>query len=363
MVHRGGHLLRPRRGEQELLHPGVVQRGERHPLPERRRGGVHRRHAGGGTLQPPGEGPRRRGPRFRCRRALRPRGGERHPAQLPLPESRRRAVRGRRRAFRHRVRGERGRPGRHGDRRLRLRRRRHARPRHRELLERDGLALPQRGRRLLHRPGAGLGDRPQQSPHPRVRGLLLRLRPRRTPGHLRRERARRKRHRRRPAAGQLPPGPPSLPEPGRRRLRRGNHRLPGSRTTHGGPGSGLRRHRRGRRSGPRGQRERRPGAPLPQRRRRAERLGGLPAPRRKFEPGRNRCEDHRCHRGCRHDPQRDPRREERHRVRLAEPARGGLRSRLRGRAVSAAVLWPSGARSEVEAPAARRIHIVEEPPS
>ena len=34
-----------------------------------------------------------------------------------------------------------------------------------------------------------------------------------------------------------------------------------------------------------------------------------------------------------------------------------------GRAVSAAVLWPSGARSEVEAPAARRIHIVEEPPS
>ena len=34
-----------------------------------------------------------------------------------------------------------------------------------------------------------------------------------------------------------------------------------------------------------------------------------------------------------------------------------------GRAVSAAVLWPSGARSEVEAPAARRTHIVEEPPS
>ena len=34
-----------------------------------------------------------------------------------------------------------------------------------------------------------------------------------------------------------------------------------------------------------------------------------------------------------------------------------------GRAVSAEVLWPSGARSEVEAPAARRIHVVEEPPS
>lgn len=32
-----------------------------------------------------------------------------------------------------------------------------------------------------------------------------------------------------------------------------------------------------------------------------------------------------------------------------------------GRAVSAAVLWPSGARSEVEAPEARRIHVVEEP--
>ena len=34
-----------------------------------------------------------------------------------------------------------------------------------------------------------------------------------------------------------------------------------------------------------------------------------------------------------------------------------------GRAVSAAILWPSGTRSEVEAPAARRIHVVEEPPS
>ncbi|MDE2880264.1 MAG: CRTAC1 family protein [Acidobacteriota bacterium] len=35
----------------------------------------------------------------------------------------------------------------------------------------------------------------------------------------------------------------------------------------------------------------------------------------------------------------------------------------RGQAVSAAVLWPSGSRSEVEAPAARRIHVMEEPSS
>ena len=34
-----------------------------------------------------------------------------------------------------------------------------------------------------------------------------------------------------------------------------------------------------------------------------------------------------------------------------------------GRAVSAEVRWPSGARSEVEAPEARRIHVVEEPPA
>ena len=34
-----------------------------------------------------------------------------------------------------------------------------------------------------------------------------------------------------------------------------------------------------------------------------------------------------------------------------------------GRAVSAEVLWPSGTRSEVGAPEARRIHVVEEPPS
>ena len=34
-----------------------------------------------------------------------------------------------------------------------------------------------------------------------------------------------------------------------------------------------------------------------------------------------------------------------------------------GRAVSAEVRWPSGARSEIDAPGLRRIHLVEEPPS
>ncbi|MCY4628479.1 MAG: CRTAC1 family protein [Acidobacteria bacterium] len=34
-----------------------------------------------------------------------------------------------------------------------------------------------------------------------------------------------------------------------------------------------------------------------------------------------------------------------------------------GRAVSAEVRWPSGTRSEIESPAARRIHVLEEPPS
>ena len=34
-----------------------------------------------------------------------------------------------------------------------------------------------------------------------------------------------------------------------------------------------------------------------------------------------------------------------------------------GRAASAEVIWPSGARSEIAAPAARQVLLVEEPPS
>ena len=57
---------------------------------------------------------------------------------------------------------QRGRRGarRHGRRRRRLRRTRAAEPGHRQLLERDDGALPQRGQRALHRRGPGLDHRP-----------------------------------------------------------------------------------------------------------------------------------------------------------------------------------------------------------
>ena len=52
-------------------------------------------------------------------------------------------------------------------------------PAHRQLLERDDRPLPQRGQRPLRGRGPGLDRRPGEHAHPRLRDLLLRLRPRR----------------------------------------------------------------------------------------------------------------------------------------------------------------------------------------
>ena len=83
---------------------------------------------------------------------------------------------------------------RHGRRRRRLRRLRPAEPGHRQLLERDDGALPQRRQRPLHRRGADVDDRPGVAADADLRLLLLRLRPRRPARHLRRQRPRRRRH-------------------------------------------------------------------------------------------------------------------------------------------------------------------------
>ena len=62
------------------------------------------------------------------------------------------------------------------------------------------------------------GGRPLQSPHPRLRLLLLRLRPRRLARSLRRRRPSRRQHRAHPAAHSLCRAAPPLPQPRRQRV-------------------------------------------------------------------------------------------------------------------------------------------------
>ena len=82
----------------------------------------------------------------------------------------------------------------HGRGRRRLRRHRPSQRRDRQLLERDDGALPQRGQRPLRRRGAHLHGGAGHAAHPDLRRFLLRLRPRRPPRHLRRQRPRGRRH-------------------------------------------------------------------------------------------------------------------------------------------------------------------------
>ena len=122
-----------------------------------------------GLHNPPRQGTRRGGVRLRPRRVDGPRRRERHAAEQPLSEQERH-VRGHGGPLRHRLRRERRRARRDGDRRLRLRRERTREPRDRQLLERDGLALPQRGPGLLHRRRTDLRGRPRLAPHARLSG-------------------------------------------------------------------------------------------------------------------------------------------------------------------------------------------------
>ena len=130
---------------------------------------------------------------------LRPR--QRHPAQQALPQQPGRHLHRRGHDGRDRVRRDRGGPRRHGRRRRRLLGRRAAPSLLiAQLLERDDRPLPQRGQRPLRRRGPGLHRGPGEHADPRLRHLLLRLRPRRPARHLRRQRPRGRRHRRGAAA-------------------------------------------------------------------------------------------------------------------------------------------------------------------
>ena len=112
---------------------------------------------------------------------------------------------------------------RHGRGRRRLRRLGTPGPADRQLLQRDAVALPQRGQRPVHRRRADVEPRPRVAADAHVRVLLLRRRQRRAARHLHGQRPCRRRHQPRAAEGDLRAAGAPVPQrgqgplPGRRR--------------------------------------------------------------------------------------------------------------------------------------------------
>ncbi len=166
-------------------------------------------------------------------------------------------------------------------------------PPRRELRERDDRPLPQRGERPLRGRGPGLDRRPREHADPRLRDLLLRLRPRRADRHLRRQRPRGRRHRRGAAERHPRAAAARVQEHGRPPLRAGvgEARARPADAHRGARGRvrGLRQRRRPRRGG---EHEQRPGGRVPQRRGQPAALPPREDERNEVQPGRHRREGH-----------------------------------------------------------------------
>ena len=149
-----GPVLHAGRQVEVLLHARVVQGTERDALPQPRQRRVRGRHQEGGPVRSRLQGARRRADRLRQRRPPRPVRQQRHAAQPALPQQGRRHLRGRR--------GSRGRGVQRGRRRAAgmgvdsadYDGSGRAEPCHRQLLERDDGALPERGDGAVHRRSA-----------------------------------------------------------------------------------------------------------------------------------------------------------------------------------------------------------------
>ena len=169
------------------------------------------RRAGGQGARP-GAGGRR------PRRPHRPAGRQRHGGQLPLPQPRRRHLRGGRRLLRPGLRPHGAGHRRHGRRRRRVPRRRRSRLRDRQLRQRDDLALRRPGRPdAVRRRVDRRGDRRAEPRRPDVRRLPLRLRPRRPPRRAADQRPPRGGDQHRRSEPALPPAGAALLERRRRR--------------------------------------------------------------------------------------------------------------------------------------------------
>ena len=149
-----GPLLRRSRprASATTARPSCIDGTRQRPLPQQRQRHLHRRHARGGPRQGRRQGPRRPLRRLRPRREARPLRRQRRADELPLPQPRRRALRGHLRHLGHRLRPRGQSAGRHGRRRRRPRRRRPAGHRRGQLRGGDQRVLPQPRIRSLRGP-------------------------------------------------------------------------------------------------------------------------------------------------------------------------------------------------------------------
>ena len=201
---RQGHLLLARRHHQVVLHARVVQGHRIEALSQPREREVRGRERQGRRRRAHEQVARRRRDRLRRRRLAGSLRRQRHAAQQALSQQPRRHLhregRGGRRGVLRRRRG----PRRDGRGCRRLRRLWARAPAGRQLREPDAGALSQRGQRPVRGRGADVDGGPRQPAVARLRRLLLRLRPRRAPRHLRGQRPHRGRDRTGAAKGAVP---------------------------------------------------------------------------------------------------------------------------------------------------------------
>ncbi len=145
LVGRGRPLLHPRRKDEVVLHPRVLQGGEPDPPSQPRRRDLRGRDQEGRALESRLEGAGGGAARPRRRRVARLRPRQRHAAEQALPQQRGRDLLRHRDGGGDRLRRDRGRARGHGHRHRRRLGERADQPPHRQLLERDDRPLPLRG--------------------------------------------------------------------------------------------------------------------------------------------------------------------------------------------------------------------------
>jgi len=177
-----------RRRDEIVLHAGIVLGRFVEALSQPRQRQIRGRDREGGPRRCDQQVARCGGVRLRQRRMAGPVRGQRHAAEQAVPQQPQRHVhRGGRTVGRGLQRGWRG-ARRDGRRRRRLRPQRACAPAGGQLLQPDAGVVPQRGQRAVRGRSAALGGGPREPALADVRLLLLRLRPGRLAGHLRRER-------------------------------------------------------------------------------------------------------------------------------------------------------------------------------
>ena len=301
-----------------------------------------------------GHGDRR--PRLQHRRLARRVHRQRPRARQALSQRRPGALRRRGRARGRRPQRERRRSRQHGRGRCRLRPLRTPAPRRRQLPQRDDRPLPQPGRRDVRGRRAPVDRRAREPALGHLGGVLPRLRPRRVPRHLRRQR----RHRRVAGDGLAGDLEPAAAAPAESRgwdvRQRHADARRGVQPAGDGPGSGARGLRWRRRSRHRDLDAQWPGPALPQRQDRAAPVAPRAHGRIAVEPighRHRRARDERVRHAGTDGPQRIE-------LRVAERADPDVRPRPGSARVHHAVEWPSGQKQTFADLAPNQVVVVDE---